>query len=143
MGLLIYPAEVSFDSSDGVWRVDFPDLFAATTEAATKDEALSEAQGCLTAGIVGHMATGRDLPKPSAARGRPLVAPDAVVAAKATLWQAMRDDGVGNSALAKRLGVTESAVRHLLDPTRNSRIDRIEAALAALGKRMAIGLTAA
>jgi antitoxin HicB len=44
-----------------------------------------------------------------------------------------------NTGLAKRLGVSETVVRRMLDPKHNTRPEKIQAALAALGKRIVVG----
>jgi antitoxin HicB len=50
----------------------------------------------------------------------------------------MRDARLTQSALAERLGCDPRQVRRLLDLDHNSRLDQLEAALAALGKRLII-----
>lgn len=72
-----------------------------------------------------------------------MIALPALVAAKIALYSAMRTDGVGNTALAARLGVTEGAVRRLLDLDHRSHIGQIEKALEALGQRLTITTQAA
>ena len=55
----------------------------------------------------------------------------------------MRTQGVGNTALAERLAVSEGAVRRLIDPDHRSHIGQVEAALHALGQRLVIATQAA
>jgi antitoxin HicB len=43
-----------------------------------------------------------------------------------------------NTELAKRLGVSETVVRRMLDPKHNTKPERIQAALGALGKRIVV-----
>jgi antitoxin HicB len=40
--------------------------------------------------------------------------------------------------LAKRIGVSETVVRRMLDPKHNTKPEKIQAALAALGKRIVV-----
>ncbi len=61
-----------------------------------------------------------------------------MAAAKLAIYQAMRDQGVTQVALARRIGCDPKDVRRLLDLMHRSRLDRLEAALAALGKRLVI-----
>jgi antitoxin HicB len=61
-----------------------------------------------------------------------------LLALKAALRTAMRQAGVSNTELARRLGCDEKEVRRLLDPRHGSRLPPLEAALAALGKRVVI-----
>ena len=74
--------------------------------------------------------------RPSGARI--VSSPGALIAAKAALYLAMREAGLSNVALARRLGCQETEVRRLLSPRHNSKIGRLEQALAALGKRLVV-----
>ena len=58
--------------------------------------------------------------------------------AKLALYSTMVEQHVTNADLADRLGKSESEVRRLLDLDHRSDIGEIEAALAALGKRLEI-----
>ena len=50
----------------------------------------------------------------------------------------MHERGMRNTELAKRLGVSETVVRRMLDPKHHTKPERIQAALAALGKRIVV-----
>ena len=54
------------------------------------------------------------------------------------IYQAMRDRGVSQVELARRLDCDPKDVRRLLDLMHRSRLDRLEAALRALGKRLVL-----
>ena len=60
------------------------------------------------------------------------------LAPKLALYLAMRDQQVNNSELARRLGVHERVIRRMLDPEHASKAEKIQAALAALGKQMTV-----
>ena len=62
------------------------------------------------------------------------------IAAKVLLWNAMLDMGLPKADLARKLGVSPAAVDRLLHLSHASRIEQIENALAALGKRLVVGL---
>ena len=64
----------------------------------------------------------------------------AQTAAKAALYLALREAGLSRKQLASRLGCDEKEVRRLLDPRHPSKLPRLQAALAALGKRLALRL---
>lgn len=66
-----------------------------------------------------------------------------LVAAKIALYSAMRSQGVGNTALAARLGVSEGAVRRLVDLDHRSHIGQVGTALHALGQRLTVATRAA
>jgi len=134
---MAWPVEV-VRLGEGSYFVSFSDIPEALTEGATETEALAQAGDCLIAALGGYIGARRDIPRPSAARGRPMIALPALVAAKIALYSAMRTDGVGNTALAARLSVTEGAVRRLLDLDHRSHIGQIEKALEALGRRLTI-----
>lgn len=59
------------------------------------------------------------------------------------MFLAMKETGLTKVQLAKRLKCDEKEVRRMLDPRHNSRIDRIEGALEALGRQLIVGYRAA
>jgi antitoxin HicB len=97
------------------------------TQGDDREEALAPAADLLETMVANHMAEGWDLPEPSPARGQPLVA------AKAEVYRAMRQAGIDKTELAWRLGIAAKDVDRLFIIHHRTRLDRIEAALAALG----------
>ena len=135
----LYPVTLSPPSPrDGRVTARIPDLEGCVTDGADEAEALAEAADALEEALAVLIAEGRDAPAPSPARGRPCVAPGAVIAAKAALGAALRASGLSQSALARRLGVAEGEVRRMLDPRHATKIGRLEDALAALGRRLTV-----
>ncbi len=132
-----YPIDVERDEA-GFYLVTFPDLPEAATDGRARAEARAAATDCLAAALAARNVRGEAIPRPSPARGRATVMPPALVAAKAALHVARRQAGLSKVALAVRLGCDEKEVRRLLDPRHNSRLDRLETALAALGKRLIV-----
>ncbi len=128
---------------NGSFLASFPDIPEALTEGETEAEALALAQDCLVAALGGYVADRCAIPWPSPARGRVTIALPALAAAKIALYGAMYAEGVGNTALAERLGLSEGAVRRLLDIDHRSHISQIETALQALGRRLTIATQAA
>lgn len=91
-----------------------------------------------------RMVDKEEIPNPSAPkRGQRLIPVPLHLAPKVVLYLAMREQGVNNSRLAGRLGVTEAVVRRLLDPRHASRPGKLQTALASLGKRLVVSLEAA
>ncbi len=134
----IFPAKFKQDKSHR-WLVSFPDVPEAVTDGANRDQALSEAADALGAALAGYVHGRADIPSPSPLkRGQVPVCVPPLVAAKLALFQAMREQGVTNVELAKRLGITEAVVRRLVNPDHQSKIDRIDAALNALGKHLIV-----
>lgn len=138
MPRIAYPVELVPDA--GGVLVRFPDLPEALTDGSTRAEALSEAADCLEEALAGRIARRESIPTPSRPRGRPLVTPGALIAAKAALYQAMRAASLSNVALALLLGIAESEVRRMLDPRHGTKIGRLEEALAALGQRLIVSV---
>ena len=133
----LYPAVAEQDET-GYWLVTFPDVPEAGTDAETLEDALAEAQDALLAALGGYVEQRRDIPAPSPlGPGQHGVALPVLTSAKLALYQTMRDQGVNNTQLAKRLGVSETVVRRMVDLDHNTRIDHLERALALLGKRLA------
>lgn len=139
---LAYPVRLERDDQGAV-MVSFPDIPEALTESATKGEALAEAQDCLIAALGGYIDDRRDIPRPSPGRRRPLVALPALAAAKIALYRAMRERGLSNAALARRLGTREGTVRRLIDLDHRFHIGQVEAAFEALGQRLVVATQAA
>ncbi|OGI48567.1 MAG: hypothetical protein A3B81_07875 [Candidatus Muproteobacteria bacterium RIFCSPHIGHO2_02_FULL_65_16] len=136
--LMAYPANLK-RQKDGPILVTFPDIQEALTEGRTLSEALREAQDAMLAALGGYVNDRRPIPPSSKLkRGQRLVFLPPLPAAKLALYQAVRDSGLTNVALGKRLKITEAAVRRLLDLDHRSHIGQIEQALAALGKRLLV-----
>lgn len=86
-----------------------------------------------------YMARKRDIPAPSPAAGRPVVALPSRVAVKLALYTAMRAAGVTQAELAARLGLDARQLRRMLDLYQEGlRLDDFDAAFAALGKAVAV-----
>ena len=134
---LAWPATLE-RQDDGSILVSFPDVPEDLTEGDTEAEALAEARDCLIAALGGYIGRRRAIPPPSSARGMDSIALPALAAAKVALYDAMHTQGVGNTALAARLGVSEGAVRRLIDLDHRSHIGQVETALHALGRRLMI-----
>ena len=133
-----YPATFRTDKS-GRPVVRFVDLREAMTDGRDLREAVEEAQDCLGSALAARLAHKEEIPYPSRPkRGQRLIAVPLWVAPKIALYWAMREAGVNNVQLARRLGVRETVIRRMLDPDHATRSDKIQAALAALGKRFAV-----
>jgi antitoxin HicB len=88
--------------------------------------------------ILGRMAHNEDVPNPSPAKGRLVVALPALTAAKLEAYRAMRAAGLDKRQLAEKLGWQPSQVRRLFDSRQAARLDRIETALRAPGRRLVV-----
>ena len=137
-----YPIKLIPDPECGyiAQAVDIPETL---TFGSDKKEALYEAEDAVHVALTTYIEDGQDIPIPSPLRGRPAITLPALTAAKLALYQAMKDNKLSNVALAKKLGVTENAVRRLLDLDHASKIEKLEQALSLLGKKLVIDVLAA
>lgn len=134
-----YQYPVALVHEDGEFVATCRDLPEALTSGGTRDEAMVEMREAFGAAIAGYVEDGREIPKPSRREPREvLVAVSPLVVAKLEVMAAMQDKGVTNVALAERLGVTETVVRRILDLDHNSRWDRVQSALDALGGTLVV-----
>jgi antitoxin HicB len=139
-----YPGIFSVGEHDGRIAVRFPDFPGSNTDGANEAEAMSEAVDCLGSAIAFAMADKVEIPKPSRLkRGQKLVPVPFWIVAKLALYWAIREIGVSQSELARRLGVRETVVRRMLDPNHDTRPEKIQAALHALGKRILVAYESA
>ncbi len=126
-------------ASNGTVAATFTDVPEAHTVGNDEAQALARAPDALETALAIYVDERRDLPRPARPRkGQRAVTLPPMAAAKLAIYQAMRDQGVTQVALARRLGRDPKDVRRLLDLMHRSRLDRLEAALAALGKRLVI-----
>ena len=137
-----YPIKLTADPEGGyiARTVDIPE---ALTFGEDQEAALHEARDAVHVALTAYIEDGQAISPPSPPRGRPAITLPALVAAKLALHQAMRDSGQGHSALAGKLGITEDAVRRLLDLDHAARIEQLEQALALLGRKLVVDVLAA
>jgi antitoxin HicB len=116
--------------------LDVPEPITVGRDAAA---ATARAEDALVAALRAYLDDSRAIPRPSRSKRRQLCAvlPPQVVA-KLAIYQAMRDAGLSQVALAEKLGCDPCQVPGLLDLDHRSRVDQLEAALAALGKRLVL-----
>jgi antitoxin HicB len=134
-----YPARFLPEAGGKGLHVRFPDLPEALTSGDDLEDTLVQAADCLAEAIAGRIARGDAIPPPSKAkRGQRLIGVPLYLAPKLALYLAMRERGMPNTELAKRLGVSETVVRRMLNPKHDTKSEKIQAALAALGKRIVV-----
>lgn len=134
-----YPAAFQTETNGQGLFVRFPDLPEALTGGDDLDDAIQQAADCLAEAIAGRIARGEDIPSPSRPkRGQRLVSVPLYLAPKLALFLTMREQRVKNTELARRLGVTETVVRRMLNPKHDTKPENMQAALACLGKRIVI-----
>lgn len=131
-----YPVVLTPD--EGAVLVTFPDVPEAITFGQDEDEALLQAVDALETGLSFYVEARRPLPVPSASDGRPTVRPSALECAKLGVYQAMTEQGLRKTDLARRLGWHLPQVDRLFDLNHASRFDQIEAAARALGRHIEV-----
>jgi antitoxin HicB len=126
------------DRKAGGYVVTFPDFGYGVTQAETEEEAMEMAQDLLMLTIGDYIREGKPLPVPARRRGakfRPVPLP-ALQSAKVDLYTGFLESGLKKAELARRIGIPKTHVERLFSLRHYSRLDQIEAALAALGKRL-------
>ncbi|MGC9973087.1 MAG: type II toxin-antitoxin system HicB family antitoxin [Bryobacteraceae bacterium] len=133
-----YPATFSPEKG-GAYTVTFPDLPEAITSGKDLPDALEQASDCLQEALAGRIVRRDPVPVPSKPkRGQRMIGVALYLAPKLALYMAMRNARVNNSELARRLGCTELVVRRMLNPKHDTKPEKLQAALEALGKRVLV-----
>jgi antitoxin HicB len=141
--MLQYPVSLEQDSN-GTVPVSFPDIPEAHTYGADAGDALARAADALETALALYTDFRRDIPNPSRLRKRAnVVALPALIEAKVRLCQAMREEGIAKTDLARRLGWNAPQVDRLLDLAHASRLDQIEAAFQASKRTLSITISPA
>jgi antitoxin HicB len=135
--MLSYPIKLTPDDNDTLFATspDFPEL---KTFGDDRDDALMHAVDALETAIAYRIAHREDIPRPS--RGRIRATLPTQTAMKVFLYQAMREQGLRKADLARRLTWHAPQIDRLFDLKHASRVDQMDAAFAAIGRRLEIGL---
>lgn len=136
----IYAARIEPDPEGG-FLVTFPDVPEAITAGTTLTEARANASEALGLALRGYLVLDRPLPTPATKReGLVEVPVNAAAALKLAVVEAFNASGISKSDLARRLGKAEGEARRILDPDHPTKVQALEAALAALGKEIVISV---
>ena len=133
-----YLALFELDRKSGGYVVTFPDFGYGVTQGETGVEAMDMAQDLLMLTIGDYIKESKPLPVPRRHRGakfRPVALP-ALQAAKVDLYVSFLESGLKKAELARRIGIPKTHIDRLFSLRHHSRLDQIEAAFAALGKRL-------
>ena len=136
-----YDYAFRFIKEEDGWVITCRDLPEAISQAEASENRIDIAEGCLQAALESRIRDNEPLPiacKPR--RGEVIISPPAATAAKAALYDAMREAGISKSELARKLGVDEKEVRRMLDAGHATKLPRIAEALEALGRHLYIAL---
>jgi antitoxin HicB len=135
--MLRFRVKLSKDTNDTI-LVEVPDVPGAVTFGEDREEALLRAPDAIETALMGYIDLRRDLPAPRAGGKGPFVTLPALTEAKLALYTAMRNAKVGKAELSRRLNCHLPQVDRLLDLRHASRLDQLEAAFRALGKRLSV-----
>lgn len=115
----------------------FPDIPEAITQGINRAEALEMAKEALEISMDFYFEDQRPVPMPSKPkRGQAVVELPVSMAAKVLLLNEMLRQKVRPIELARRIGTTKQEVNRLTNLRHPTKIDRIDAAMRALGKRL-------
>jgi len=134
--MLRYSVKLSRDTN-GTILVDVPAIPEAHTFGEDRDEALSRAVDAIETALMGYIQQRRPIPA-SSSSGKVVVTLPALTEAKVALYSAMLASGTGKAELARRLNCHLPQVDRLLDLNHASRLDQLESASRAVGKRLLI-----
>lgn len=138
-----YPAAIKKDAN-GSYLVTFPDVPEAITYGDSLAEASDHAVEALETALSFYIDAGKPLPSPGKIK-RPHIAiePTMTGMLKLAIYQSMREGGVRKSDLARKMGCHLMQIDRLLDLTHASTLAQLEAALAALSRKVHMDLVAA
>lgn len=137
--MISYPVQIVKEGSAFVAR--FPDVPFAHTFGSTKEECLRNSLDALETAFIALMSDRSPIPEPSRIkRGMSSVVLPALSEAKISLYREMLAVELRKAELARRLGWHKPQVDRLLDLRHDSRLDQLEQAFAALGKRVTIAI---
>jgi len=136
--MITYSAKFEPDRGRGGFVVTFPDFGYGVTQAESEDEAVELAEDLLRNLVQESICGSEPLPTPAKHGGRRFrqVSLSALESAKAELYSAFLSSGLRKAEFARRIGIAKTNLDRLFDLDHSSRLDQIEVAFRALGKRL-------
>src|SRR5580692_2774197 len=133
-----YPVHLE-SADEGGYVVTFPDIPEAITQGEDIEDALRRGADALESALEFYFEARRPVPAPSKPkRGQRVVELPVSLAAKVLLLNEMLRQNVRPAELARRIGTTPQEVNRLTDIRHTTRIDGVDSALRALGKRLIV-----
>lgn len=131
--------QVKMKHEGGEYFVTCNDLPEFATVAATEQDALREALDGIETTLQAYMQDRRPIPVPSGRRrGTYGVRLPAQAVMKLGIYEALLENNQRKADLARLLGLHMPQVDRLLDLRHNTRLDQLETALNALGRRLEV-----
>lgn len=138
-----YAIRFEQDSAPGV-AVFCRDLPELNSYGDDRDHAVNEALDAIETALSVYVDERRAIPPASAPQaGEHVVHLPVVIVAKIALWNSMIERGMRKADLCRLLGLHQAQGDRLVDFLHTSKIEQLEAALAALGKRLFVSVEAA
>lgn len=134
-----YPVFISEEEGTFIVRSrDLPELLTFGDDEAS---ALANAEDALHVVLLSYAEKNLDIPQPSQPTAdERIVFVAANVATKLAVIEAFRHSNISKSEFARRMGVAEGEARRILDPDYGSKLDKLELAARALGRRLVVVL---
>jgi antitoxin HicB len=135
-----YLGKFTPDLEAGGYVVTFPDFGYGATQGETEAEAMAMAQDLLMLTIGDYIHEGKPLPAARLHKGRRFraVPLPALQATKVDLYNAFLESELKKAELARRIGIPKTHIERLFSLGHRSHLSQLEAAFAALGKRLRI-----
>ena len=144
--MIAYKVKLELDDNDTL-LVTCSDLPPVTTFGEDRAAALAHAVDAVEEVIASYMAHGEDVPRPRSVarlkRDEGLVVLPALSALKLELYWTLRSAGITRAELARRLGWNRESVDRLFRLDHMSRLDQLETAFRALGRRVDVSIETA
>lgn len=141
----VFPCDIVPDQEEliqtgrNAYNVRFPDVYGANTGGWSWEEAVEMAEDCLAVALGMYMKADEDIPVPSPiAEGQVAIPVPPIMAAKLSLYTAIRKRGLSVDDLAGMLQIDNGAVHKLINPSYRSHLTQLETALHALGYSLVI-----
>ncbi|MFU2126665.1 type II toxin-antitoxin system HicB family antitoxin [Gallibacterium anatis] len=137
---MLYPAIFEREES-GLYSVTFRDIPEAITCGDNYDDALVMAKDALVTAMDFYFEDKRSVPLPSEAKeGEVLIELPPSVATKVMLLNEMIKQNISNVELARRIHVKPQEMQRITDLKHSTKIDTLNRAFQALGKRLEISI---
>lgn len=138
--MLAYPVLLTEDTN-GTYLVEVPDLPEANSVGEDRDEALLNAADAIATALEIYFDERRSIPLPSEGRrGQNSVVLPAIEEAKVLLWNEMLAQNIRKAELARRLNVHMPQIDRLFNLKHSTKVEFIEQAAKALGKKLQVTL---
>lgn len=140
--MLEYAVTLTPDDNDTL-LVRCPDLPMVITFGDDEADAIKHAGDAIETALASMIDHGDDVPHPTKRRGAVGVTLPLLTALKVQLYWALREVGITRAELARRLSWNRESVDRLFRLNHRSRLEQIEEALAALGRKIDLDVRSA